>query len=108
MARKTLTLEPSAEQVLEKLGTRIKKARLRRNIKAEALAERAGISKGTLTTIEHGGSSVSIGAYVAVLCALGMLRDLELVAIDEEGKKRYREWRVQYRKRATRQKEAEK
>lgn len=101
MARKTVILTHEAEFVIEKLGIRIKKARLRRNIMAEILAEQVGISKGTLSAIEKGETSVSIGAYAAVLHALNMVNDLDVVAADEEGRKKYREVRLQQRKRAT-------
>ena len=77
------------EQILGRLGERIKKARLRRNIGAEQLAEQAGIGRGTLVMIEKGASSVSIGAYMAVLSALGLEKDLNRIALDEEGKWRY-------------------
>ena len=62
MARKTVSLQPAARQVLEKMGKNIKKARLRRNIRAEFLAKQAGISADTLSAIERGVSTVSIGA----------------------------------------------
>ena len=101
MARKTIKLTPETELVIEKMGIRIQKARLRRNILADMLAEQARISKGTLSAIEKGESTVSIGAYVAVLNALGMLQDLELVAVDKEGRQHYRELHLQERKRAT-------
>lgn len=79
MARKTVALLPSTERALEKVGANIKRARLRRNIRAELLAERAGISVDTLSSIEKGVSTVSIGAYAAVLFSLGMEKDLELL-----------------------------
>ena len=101
MARKTIKVTPETEIVIEKMGARIQKARLRRNILADVLAEQAGISKGTLSAIEKGEPTVSVGAYVAVLNALGMANDLELVAVDREGKQQYRELRLQERKRAT-------
>ena len=101
MARKTIKLTPETELVIEKMGIRIQKARLRRNILADMLAEQARISKGTLSAIEKGESTVSIGAYVAVLNALGMLQDLELVAVDKEGRQHYRELHLPERKRAT-------
>ena len=63
MAGKTVNLTPEIEIVVKKMGVRIKKARLRRNIKAEVLAERVGVSKGTLSAIEKGEPTVSIGAY---------------------------------------------
>lgn len=101
MARKTIKLTPETELVIEKMGIRIQKARLRRNILAEVLVEHAGISKGTLSAIEKGEPTVSVGAYVAVLNALGLVQDLELVAVDKEGRQHYREFRLQERKRAT-------
>ncbi len=101
MARKTVNLTPDMESVIKKMGIRIQKARLRRNILADVLAEHAGISKGTLSAIEKGEPTVSIGAYVAVLNGLGMVQDLELVAVDREGRQQYRELHLQERKRAT-------
>lgn len=101
MARKTIKLTPETELVIEKMGIRIQKARLRRNILADVLAEHAGISKGTLSAIEKGEPTVSIGAYAAVLNELDMVQDLELVAEDREGRQRYRELHLQERKRAT-------
>ena len=62
MARKTVSLQPAARQVLERMGNNIKKARLRRNIRAEFLAKQASISADTLSAIERGVSTVSIGA----------------------------------------------
>ena len=100
MARKTVILMPSTEQALKKAGENIKKARLRRNIHAELVAERASISVDTLSAIEKGVSTVSMGAYAAVLHSLGMEKDLELLGADEEQKRRYREFNLQIRKRA--------
>ncbi len=104
MTRKTVVLLPSTQQVLVKMGANIKKARLRRNISAELLAERANISKSTLSAIEKGVSTVSVGAYASVLCSLGMDEDFELIALDEEGKKLHWEQNFQLRKRATKRK----
>ena len=101
MARKKVVLLPRTEQALEKVGTNIKRARLRRNIRAELLAERAGISADTLTSIEKGVSTVSIGAYAAVLAVLEMDNDLEMIALDEDGKQRFKENNLKKRERAT-------
>ena len=101
MARKKVVLLPRTEQALEKVGTNIKRARLRRNIRAELLAERAGISVDTLSAIEKGVSTVSIGAYAAVLAVLNLDNDLEMIALDEEGKKQFKEHNLKKRKRAT-------
>lgn len=105
MAGKTVELTLGTRTIIEKLGIRIKKARLRRNIRAEVLAEQAGISKGTLSAIEKGVPTVSIGAYAAVLCVFDMENDIDFVAMDEEGKKSYRESQLYHRKRATKKKQ---
>ena len=70
MGRRTVKITEKTEFVIVKMGIRIKKARLRRNIMAETLAEQVGISKGTLSAIEQGETTVSIGAYAEVLSAL--------------------------------------
>ena len=101
MARKKVFLLPRTEQALEKVGANIKRARLRRNIRAELLAERAGISVDTLSSIEKGVCTVSIGAYAAILCSLGMEKNLEMLGLDEEEKRRYSEMNLKMRKRAT-------
>ena len=92
---------PSTERALEKVGANIKRARLRRNIRAEILSERAGISADTLSAIEKGISTVSIGAYAAVLAVLNLDNDLEMIALDEEGKKQFKEYTLKKRERAT-------
>ena len=104
MARKTVTLLPGTQHALEKAGANMKNARLRRNIRAELLAERAGISVDTLSAIEKGVSTVSIGAYAAVLAVLKLDNDLEMIALDEEGKKQFKEYTLKKRERATKKK----
>lgn len=102
MSRKSRVLQVSTFKILEKMGLRIKNARLRRDISVKDLAEQAGISEGTLYAIEKGRETVSIGAYAAVLTVLGLDTDFELMAKDEEEKKRYWEKNVYKRERATR------
>ena len=102
MARKTITLLPHTEEALEKMGHRIRRARLRRNISAEELAHKAGISTCTLTSIEKGLSTVSIGAYAAVLAVLELDQVLGLIAEDDIGKKKFWEQNLVERKRAKR------
>ena len=101
MGRRTVKITAKTEFVIFKMDTRIKKARLRRNIMAEKLAEQVGISKGTLSAIEQGVPTVSIGAYAEVLSALDMVNDLNSIAVDIEGKKNYQEEQLRQRKRAT-------
>ena len=85
MNRKTTTLMPKTQNILIQMGDQIRLARLRRHLTAELVAERAGISRVTLSNIEKGSPSVAIGSYAAVLHALnGMDKDLLLVAKDDE------------------------
>ena len=71
MASRGPLVMPPASGVLAQMGEQIKLARLRRQVSAELVAERAGISRSTLRSIEKGSPSVSMGAYAAALHALG-------------------------------------
>lgn len=80
MAKRVAQLLPPLERRLARLGQRIRTARLRRNLPAKLVAERAGMSVTTLRNVEHGGMGVTIGAYAAVLHVLGLDGDLDAVA----------------------------
>ena len=85
MGRKSVILMPETERILQQMGEQIKLARLRRHLPSELVAERAGISRSTVWSIERGSPSVAVGTYAAVLHALnGMDKDLLLVAKDDE------------------------
>ncbi|MBE6015204.1 MAG: helix-turn-helix domain-containing protein [Lachnospiraceae bacterium] len=84
MAKKSVVLLPETIEILVQMGEQIKLARLRRQLRAELVAERAGISRATLVSIEKGSPSVSMGCYAAVLHALNYMdKDLLLVAKDD-------------------------
>lgn len=102
MAKKSVLLEPNIEDKIKKMGQRIKKARLRRNISIESISEKAGISESTFYAIEHGASTVSLGAYAAVLAILGLDNDIDVIAVDEDGKALFWEDNIVERKRAKR------
>ena len=89
MGKKAPVIMPKTARILATMGEQIKLARLRRNIPAQLVSDRAGISRQTLISIEKGCPTVSMGAYAAVLHALnGLDKDLLLVAKDDElGKK---------------------
>lgn len=76
------------QRALRKLGQDLCNARKRRRIPMRLAAERASISRATLSKIERGDDGVSLGAYARVLFVLGMIGRLaELVdtAADELG-----------------------
>ena len=82
--RKEIIITPNLQNTLNIMGEQIKLARLRRNLSATLVAERAGISRPTLQKVESGAPDVAIGTYARVLQALGgMEKDLLLVAKDD-------------------------
>lgn len=77
-----------ARRALRKLGEDIRDARRRRRVPTALLAERASMSRTTLSKIEKGEPGVSIGNYAAVLVSLGLvdrLADLADVRYDHTG-----------------------
>ncbi len=62
-----------ALKALRKLGQDINDARRRRRITLGLMAERAGLSKATISKVEKGDPTASMGAYSAVLFALGLV-----------------------------------
>jgi transcriptional regulator with XRE-family HTH domain len=62
------------------LGRNIATARIRREFREEDLAAKAGITRTTLRRAEAGALGTGIGAYVAVLWALGLHHDIGEVA----------------------------
>ena len=82
-SRKPILL-PKAQKVVSTLGENIKLARLRRKYSTQQVSERANISRPTLLSIEKGNPNVSIGAYVKVLVVLGLEKDINKVAKDDD------------------------
>ena len=82
--KKSNILFPRALKAATALGENIKLARLRRKLSAQQVAERADISRPTLTSIEKGNPNVSLGAYIRVLFVLGLEQDIINIARDDE------------------------
>ncbi|MEG2298255.1 MAG: helix-turn-helix transcriptional regulator [Anaerovoracaceae bacterium] len=101
MAKKTTAVLPETERILATMGEQIKMARLRRKLSSELVAERAGISRATLWSVEKGSPSVSIGTYAAVLHGLnGMEADFLLIAKDDQLGRKLQDLDLPVRKRA--------
>ncbi|MDR1948698.1 MAG: helix-turn-helix domain-containing protein [Spirochaetaceae bacterium] len=83
MGRTKAVLLPGQQKILHALGENIKFARLRRDFSAELTAERAGISRVTLSKVESGDPGAAMGAYLKTLFVLGLERDLLAVAKDD-------------------------
>ena len=104
MNKRSVVVMPATLNILQQMGEQIKLARLRRQLNAELIAERAGISRATLWNIEKGSPSVSMGAYAAALHALGgMDRDLLMVAKDDELGRKLQDLGLLPKKRAPKQ-----
>lgn len=101
MDRRSANVLPKTKSILSQMGGQIKLARLRRNLSMDVVAERAAISRATLTKIEKGDPSVAIGFYAVALHALGgMDTDLLLVAKDDVYGRTLQDLKVLTRKRA--------
>lgn len=101
MAKKAAVIMPQTREILAQMGEQIRLARLRRKLSLELVAERAGISRATLISIEKGTPTVSIGSYAAVLHALNnMDSDLLLIAKDYEFGRKLQDLALPTRRRA--------
>ena len=101
MAKKATVIMPQTREILAQMGEQIRLARLRRKLSLELVAERAGISRATLISIEKGTPTVSIGSYAAVLHALNnMDSDLLLIAKDDEFGRKLQDLALPTRRRA--------
>lgn len=63
-------------RTLRKVGQDICDARRRRRIPIALMAKRAGVSRATISKIEKGDSTTSMGGYASVLFVLGMMNRL--------------------------------
>ena len=105
MSKQTTILLPQIQEILTTMGEQIKLARLRRNLSTMLVAERAGISRATLQSVEKGLPTVSIGIYAAVLHALNNLdKDLLLIVKDDELGRTIQDLNLTVRKRAPKRK----
>ena len=100
MGRKTTTLLPVTQRILEEMGQQIKLARLRRQLSVDLVAERAGVSRASVWAVENGSPSVAMGIYANVLLAIGRDKDLLLIARDDELGRKLQDLALPTRKRA--------
>ncbi len=81
--KKSPTLLPVHRRLMAGFGENLRLARLRRQLSTQQVAERAGISRRTLSSVEAGEPSVAMGNYFQVMKVLGLERDFELLAADD-------------------------
>ncbi len=83
MPRTEPPLLPRISRLLRAYGENLKLARLRRRYSAEMVAQRAGISRKTLSRVEKGDSAVALGIYARVMQVLRLEEDLAKLAVDD-------------------------
>jgi transcriptional regulator with XRE-family HTH domain len=84
MGKTTPPLVPRVLRLLVGFGSHLKLARLRRKYSAETVAQRAGITRRTLSKVEQGDPAVALGVYARVMQVLRLEDDLALLAVDDE------------------------
>ena len=72
MPKPTRPYSPTSRKAAELLGLMIRAARLERNMTAQELAERAGVSRPLLSRVEKGDMTVSLGAVFEIATILGV------------------------------------
>ena len=98
MGKKTALVQRSAQRALSALGENVRLARRRRGLSQTLLAERAGMSRPTLRSIERGAATVTLGALANVLHSLGLDDDLEAIAADDDVGRRLQDAKLLGRK----------
>jgi len=103
MAKNTMgnRLPRKLEQKMQLVGEQIKLARLRRNLSMAQIAERAMVSELTISRVEKGNPTVSIGIYLRILYALQLDDDIICLAKDDTMGKALQDLGLLTRKRAT-------
>lgn len=84
MPRNSYPLYPQTQRRAEALGERLRLARMRRRMSLTELADRVGVARGTLTRLEQGDLSISLGLLARVLAILGLEEDLDQLGRDDE------------------------
>lgn len=70
-------------QHMELMGEQIMLARKRRHLSMQDIADRAMVTRLTVSKVEHGDPTVSMGIYARVLYALNLEKDITLLAADD-------------------------
>ena len=84
MPSKPPVVFPQEQRLLAALGERLRLARLRRKLSSMTVALRAGISRSSLYNVEAGDPGATLGTYLRVLAVLGLEKDIESLAADDQ------------------------
>lgn len=84
------TAPAAVEEAARTLGARLRLARMRRRVSLREMAQRAGVNHKTAAAVEAGSLLTGLGAYLALIWALGLERETAKFLDpdrDEEGKR---------------------
>ena len=84
MARTFQRPLPTAARQTQALGERLRLARRRRKLTTVVFAEQMGVSRETLRRLEAGDPNVALGTYLRALHVLGLDKDIDAIARDDE------------------------
>lgn len=108
MGKTTPSLIPRVSRLLDGFGAQLKLARLRRKYSAEVVAQRAGITRRTLSKVEQGDPAVAFGIYARVMQVLRLENDLARLAKDDELGRKLQDAGITSKLRAPKRNSAEK
>jgi transcriptional regulator with XRE-family HTH domain len=75
---RSMWTELSDPAILQKMGRRMRDYRIRMEMTQGELAEKSGVSMGTIVRVEQG-NPVSILLFVSILRTMGLLENLEVL-----------------------------
>lgn len=78
--KKTSIIPIPVKRALKELGSNLREARIKRSLTMELVEKRAGITHVSLTKVERGSSTVSMGIYAKVMFVMGLLDNLYEIA----------------------------
>lgn len=105
--KSSVNLLPKQKRQIAQLGERLKLARLRRGLSAQLVAERAGISRQSLTRIEAGQANVIFANLFQVMRVLGLGEDIDKLAADDEMGQKLQDLSLKTPKRGPRRRKTE-
>lgn len=88
MERKKAPVPAAIAGLAKRLGERVRMARIRRKLRKEDLALRAGLSRNAIDAVELGKLTTGLGTYLQALWAMGLADGLDLIAdpgLDRDG-----------------------
>ena len=80
MSKNSMILPEEALDAGIIMGRQLRTARLRRNLRLEDVASRIGVHRVTLSKLEKGDPTVSIGVMITAAWVYGLLQDVKSLA----------------------------